>query len=100
MNFAFRDKKLQTLFITGTGKIARQHPVEIIEKFFSVMELITAITNTEQLKQFSGLRFAALKGDRKGQHSLRLNDQFRLIVEATVDSDGQLLLIIEIADYH
>lgn len=100
MNFAFDDKKLQTLCITGTGKIARQHPAEIIEKLFSVLEIIDAVTNTEQLKQFAGLRFAALKGNRAGQHSLRLNDQFRLIVEVSKDSDGQLLIIIEITDYH
>ncbi|MCH7905254.1 MAG: type II toxin-antitoxin system RelE/ParE family toxin [Armatimonadetes bacterium] len=100
MNFAFDDRKLQTLYITGKGKIARQLAREIIDKFFISLEIVASVTSTDQLRQFRGLNYEALKGNRKGQHSLRLNDQYRLIVEESVDGNGQILLIIEIDDYH
>ncbi|MGA9524935.1 MAG: type II toxin-antitoxin system RelE/ParE family toxin [Myxococcaceae bacterium] len=45
------------------------------------------------------LRFEQLKGDRAGQCSMRLNDQFRLI-GVVEKKNGEELLIIEIVDYH
>lgn len=100
MDFSFDDKKMLKLFTENKGKLATKFPAEVVVKFFSVMEIITSLDSTDQLRQFRGLNFEALKGDRAGQHSLRLNDQFRLIIEETEDDDGQLLLIIEITDYH
>ena len=100
MKFAFEGKKLQGLYLTGKGKIARQFASEIVDKFFIALEIVASVTSTDQLRQFRGLKYEALKGDRKGQHSLRLNDQYRLIVEVSADDDGQILLIIEIEDYH
>ena len=43
-----------------------------------------------------GNRLEALAGDRKGQHSIRINDQFRICFRWT--SDGPEL--VEIVDYH
>lgn len=43
-----------------------------------------------------------LKGGRgnKGERSLRLNDQWRLIVRLMKDEEGKLILIINLEDYH
>ena len=43
-----------------------------------------------------GLRLEALKGDRQGQYSIRINDQFRICFEWR-DGDAQN---VEIVDYH
>jgi proteic killer suppression protein len=43
-----------------------------------------------------GLRMEALKGDRKGQHSIRINDQFRICFHWR-DGDAHH---VEIVDYH
>ena len=43
-----------------------------------------------------GNRLEALKADRKGQHSIRINDQFRICFRWTVDGPEQ----VEIVDYH
>ncbi len=43
-----------------------------------------------------GLRLEALKGDRKGQHSIRINDQFRICFEWR-DGDAHN---VKIVDYH
>ena len=46
-----------------------------------------------------GFHFEKLKG-RKGERTLRLNKQWRLIVFVDEDEDGSFLLIIDIEDYH
>jgi proteic killer suppression protein len=43
-----------------------------------------------------GNRLEALKGDRKGQHSIRINQQFRICFRW----EGKYAYEIEIADYH
>lgn len=46
------------------------------------------------------LRLERLRGDRLGQSSIRLNDQWRLILRFEEDTNGKVIAIIEIADYH
>ena len=41
-----------------------------------------------------------MSGDRKGERSLRLNDQWRLIVVLDEDEEGKHFLIKGIMDYH
>ena len=43
-----------------------------------------------------GNRLEALKGDRKGQHSIRINDQWRVCFKWTANGPSQ----VEITDYH
>jgi len=45
-----------------------------------------------------GNRLEALKGDRKGQYSIRINDQWRVCFEWAADSPGPSN--VEIVDYH
>ncbi|MCE5333763.1 MAG: type II toxin-antitoxin system RelE/ParE family toxin [Desulfobacteraceae bacterium] len=45
-----------------------------------------------------GNRLEVLKGDRKGQHSIRINDKWRICFEWPEDSTGPLN--VEIVDYH
>ena len=41
-----------------------------------------------------------LKGARKGEHSIRLNDQFRLIFKIKKEGVGRILDNLDIEDYH
>ena len=59
------------------------------------LELLDAATFLRDL-ELPGLRLEALKGDRKGQHSIRINDQFRICFEWR-DGDAHN---VEIVDYH
>jgi proteic killer suppression protein len=59
------------------------------------LELLEAATSLRDL-ELPGLRLEALKGDRKGQHSIRINDQFRICFE-WLDGDAHN---VEIVDYH
>ena len=59
------------------------------------LEAATAITD---LAALPGNRFEALKGDRKGQYSIRINDQWRICFEWPNGSPGSVN--VEIVDYH
>jgi proteic killer suppression protein len=59
------------------------------------LEILDAATSLRDL-ELPGLRLEALKGDRNGQHSIRINDQFRICFEWR-DGDAHN---VEIVDYH
>ena len=59
------------------------------------LELLDAATSLRDLG-LPGLRLQALKGDRKGQYSIRINDQFRICFEWR-EGDAHN---VEIVDYH
>ena len=52
----------------------------------------------EDLAALPGNRFEALRGDRKGQYSIRINDQWRICFEWPQKSPGPTN--VEIVDYH
>ena len=58
--------------------------------------MLNAATSLTVLSQIPGNRLEALKGDRAGQYSIRINDQWRLCFE-WVDGDS---FNVEIVDYH
>ncbi|RKH42569.1 plasmid maintenance system killer [Corallococcus sp. AB050B] len=98
MRFEFESKKLEALYLNEEG--ARKYPRPVVGSFFEVMAAIDAATSTQDLLKLKGLNFEKLKGNRKGQCSLRLNDQWRLIVKVGTENGKQCLRIVEIADYH
>ncbi len=57
---------------------------------------LDAAQTLEFLRAPPGNRLEALKGDRAGQHSIRINDQFRLCFRWTKTGPGE----VEIVDYH
>ena len=59
------------------------------------LEVLDAVTALRDL-DLPGFRLEALKGDRKGQHSIRINDQYRICF-AWRDGDAY---DVEIVDYH
>lgn len=59
-------------------------------------DMLDAVTRLEDLRSPPGNRLEALKGDRKGQHSIRINRQWRLCFRWTPDGPES----VEIVDYH
>jgi proteic killer suppression protein len=57
-----------------------------------------AATSLSDLAALPGNRFEALVGDRKGQYSIRINDQWRICFEWGDGEPGPSNL--EIVDYH
>jgi proteic killer suppression protein len=63
---------------------------EIIVQFKKTVLRLKQVENSQQLKQFRGLNFEALKGDKKGLYSVRVNQQYRL--EFTLENDSITLV--------
>jgi proteic killer suppression protein len=62
------------------------------------LDQLEAATVIRDLAALPGNRFEALKGDRKGQYSIRINDQWRICFEWPDRSPGPVN--VEIVDYH
>lgn len=66
----------------------------------AALGFLSAAESELDLRAYKALHFEKLVGDRAGRHSIRLNRQWRLIVRIETDPNGQLLIIVEIVDYH
>ena len=73
---------------------------EIVRAYRKCMQLIRAALDERDLYAFKSRRFERLQGKRSHQHSLRLNDQWRLIVEIQKGSPKNVILVVGIEDYH
>lgn len=62
------------------------------------MRVLEAAVSLVELRALPGNRLEALKGDRKGQYSIRINRRWRIGFEWRPDADGPDN--VEITDYH
>jgi len=72
----------------------------IVRSFRKTMQLIRAAPDERTFYQMKSLHYEKLKGKRSNQRSMRLNKQWRLIVELEVQANGKLVVVISIEDYH
>lgn len=90
---SFKDRDAQTLFEGGSVRRFRmierqaQRRLQILDSAESLLDLSHLPSN----------RFEALKGDRKGQYSIRINGQWRLCFRW---NDANEATEVEIVDYH
>lgn len=73
---------------------------EVVRAFRKRMQQIRAFRDERDFVPLRSLHFEKLKGDRQGQHSVRLNQQWRLILEIRGDHPCKVIGIVEIVDYH
>jgi toxin HigB-1 len=62
------------------------------------LDRLEVAVSARDLAALPGNRFEALRGDRKGQYSIRINDQWRICFEWPAGSSGPVN--VEIVDYH
>jgi proteic killer suppression protein len=77
-------------------EFVRKFPRSIQRRAFIKLNAIDAAVKLEDLRLPPSNRLEALKGDRKGQHSIRINEQWRICF---VWREGHAERV-EIADYH
>ena len=78
------------------GLGSRRLPPEIADKGLAKLRLVDAAVSLDDLRSPPGNRLELLKGERKGQYSIRINDQFRVCFVWTAGGPEQ----VEIVDYH
>lgn len=94
MIVSYRDKRTRDF---GAGKRVRAVPA--IERAARLkLDRLEAATELKDLAVLPGNRFETLKGDRKGEYSIRINDQWRICFEWPDGSPGPVN--VEIVDYH
>lgn len=98
MRFRFHANRLKRLYYEEKG--THRYPPGVVDAFFDVMAMIDAATDEREFYTLKSLHYEKLEGDRQHQRSLRLNDQFRLIVELQDDDQGRFMRIVNIEDYH
>jgi toxin HigB-1 len=89
----FADRHTQELYATGKSK---RFPADIARRAARKLEYVDLATQLNDLKVPPGNRLHALEGNRKGQHSISINDQWRVCFRF-VDGDAY---DVEICDYH
>jgi proteic killer suppression protein len=90
---SFRDKETERLWRTGRS---RRLPADLQRRGFKKLAILNAALTLDNLKVPPGNLLEALKGRRAGQHSIRMNDQYRVCF---VWRDGNAWEV-EIVDYH
>jgi toxin HigB-1 len=90
---SFRDKRTAALFI---GLTPRGVGSDVVKRAKMKLALLDAAASLDFLRSPPGNRLEALKVDRVGQHSIRVNDQWRLCF---VWRDGDAH-DVEFCDYH
>jgi toxin HigB-1 len=76
---SFGDKGTEDLFHGRKTKRTRGFPAELLGAALRKLDMINAAQNLDDLKAPPANRLEALKGDLKGYHSIRVNDQFRIV---------------------
>ena len=98
MNVEFADKRLERLEVEPSYTAG--FAPNIVRGYRKVMQAVRAAANERDLYAMRGLRFEKLQGKRAHQHSMRINDQWRLILELRSDERGKKAWVISIEDYH
>ena len=89
---SFRDKATQRLWMDGFAKRFSGIETQALRK----LDMLHHARNLNDLRVPPANRLEALAGDRRGQHSIRINDQWRLCFTWTKEGPAN----VEIVDYH
>jgi toxin HigB-1 len=89
----FADKETLQLYVRGRSK---HLPPDLVARAIRRLEYINLATNINDLKVPPCNRLHSLKGDRKGQYAISINDQWRICF-LFLDGDAY---DVEITDYH
>ncbi len=93
---SFGDEATEDLFHGRKTKQTRGLPTDLIKLALRKLDMLNAAHRLEDLKAPPANRLELLKGEWAGFHSIRINDQFRVVFQW---KDGQASHV-KIVDYH
>lgn len=97
MIVVFKDQGTEDIFNGENTKAARRTCPESSWKVAArKLDQLDSVTTLDELRVPWGNRLEALTGDRKGQHSIRINEQYRICFIWSDQGPDE----VEIADYH
>jgi proteic killer suppression protein len=89
----FADKRTKDLYETGKAK---RFPADVVKRAARKLEYVDLASKLDDLKTPPGTRLHSLEGNRKGQYSISINDQWRICFRF---EDGDAY-DVEVCDYH
>ncbi|MEO8838837.1 MAG: type II toxin-antitoxin system RelE/ParE family toxin [Herbaspirillum sp.] len=98
MDVEFDDDDLDRL--ETDERFTAGHSHEIVRAYRRRMQQIRVFRDERDFYALKSLHFERLKGDRDGQSSIRLNLQWRLILEIRGNHRCKIVGVVEIVDYH
>lgn len=98
MEIAFEDNALDRL--ETDAKFDAGYSAVIVKAFRKRMQFIRSSTDERDFRSMRSLNFERLKGERSHQYSMRLNDQWRLIVALHGEAPNKTVVVVSIEDYH
>ena len=98
MDVRFDDADLERL--ERDANFAANRGEAIVTAFRRRIQAIRAASNEQDLRAMKSFHFEKLSGNRRHQHSIRLNKQFRLILELEVSGSRKVVVVKAIEDYH
>ena len=98
MDVRFEDPSLEKLEVDP--KYTAGLDAALVKAFRKRLQFIRAAIDERAFYAMKSLHYEKLKGDLAGQRSMRLNDQWRLILRLEEDDTGKLVVIVSIADSH
>lgn len=90
---SFKDKMTEEAF---NGRVVKGFPAQLLSATRRRLFQLHAASVLDDLKSPPGNRLHALKEDREGQHSISVNDQFRICFVWTENGPSE----VEFTDYH
>jgi toxin HigB-1 len=90
---SFADKRTSRFF--DEGKVPAEWRA-IESRARRKLDILDALTRVDDFSKLPGTHLEVLRGDRKGQWSVRINDQWRLCFRWTAEGPAD----VEIVDYH
>ena len=90
---SFKDAATQAVF---NGESPKGFPSDLLKASRRKLRYLNAAANLSDLRAPPGNRLEALKADRAGQHSIRINDQFRIVFRWSEGNASE----VSIVDYH
>lgn len=97
MIVSFKDKASADIFDGVSSRVARKAcPAGIWAVAARKLDQLDSVVSLEELRVPPGNRLEPLSGKRKGQHSIRINEQYRICFKWTELGPEN----VEVADYH
>lgn len=90
---SFRNKTTEAVF---NGERPKGFPADLVKVARRKLRYLNAAGALGDLRSPPGNRLEVLAGDRQGQHSIRINDQFRVCFVWIAEGPAE----VEIVDYH
>lgn len=98
MEVRFEDDELKRL--AGDASFDGGKPRAIVKGFRKLIQLILSAKDERHFYGFRGVNFEKLRGARAGEYSMRINDQYRLILTFDEGKNGKVAVVKAIEDYH